>query len=186
MIKGKILLIVSLLVALALTACAAFAGYAAGAVLEAQMAATLVAYDWAAIKIVTAAVCGVLMLLINLPTVITARQVCRMYNVSRKYAKWSVVTILFGLLLLAACGGAIAYVAYMIDSIPAGLITMVNQILVEYASIKVDVLSLQIACGIIIFLFFLLLFLPLMVSLRGRDGVSALLKKKRTYSDDEE
>lgn len=186
MIKGKILFIVSLLIALVLTAAAALTGFVGGQLLEDQVAATMVAYDWNVIKIAITAVLGALMLLATLPNVITARQVCRMYNVSRKYAKWSAVTIILGLLLVAACGGSIAYVAYALNSFPAGIMALIQKMALDYVGLNINVQTLQIACGVVIFLFFLLTFLPLMVSLRMRDSVSAMLRKKRAYSDDEE
>lgn len=173
MIKGKILLVVTCLVALALTAGGAFAGYTLGAELQAMMGAAMLAYDWNLIKIVITAVCGLLVLLVTLPSVITARQVSRMYGVSRKYAKWSPVTIVVGLLMLLITAGLIALVVYQINEMQL----MITALLTT-AGLALDVLTIQIGAGVVIFATCLLLFLPLLVSLRGRDSVSALLKKK--------
>lgn len=186
MIKGKILFLVTLLVALVLTAASALVGYVAATELAVVFEQSLLAFDWDTIKIICAAICGGLMLIITLPTVITARQVCRMYNVSRKYGKWSVSSSLFGLLLAAITGGSIAYVVYMLSKIPQPMVLLLQNKLLEATGISIDLLTVQVACGVVIFAFFLLLFLPLLVAVRGRDGVSALLKKKRTYSEDEE
>lgn len=179
-LKGKILFGISCLIALVLTAIGAAAGYGLGTMLESEFGATLLAYDWNMIKIVITAVLGVLMLLINLPSVITARQVCRMYNVSHKYAKWSAVSITCGVLMLLVTVGLIALVVYGISEW-SGLIN----VLLATVGLTIDILTIQLALGIGIFVVFLLLFLPLLVSLRGRDGVSALLRKKRAHSDAE-
>lgn len=177
-LKGKILFIISSLIALVLTAGGAAIGYAAGYLLESEFASTLVAYDWAMIKIVITAILGVLILLITLPSVITARQVCRMYNVSQKYAKWSVSTTIIGVLMLLFTAGLIALVVYGIAEW-SGLITL----LLGTVGLSIDIMSIQIGLGVGIFVLFLLLFLPLLVSLRGRDSVSAMLRKKRAHSD---
>lgn len=173
MIKGKILLVIACLVALVLTAGGAYAGYVLGAELQATMGAAMLAYDWNLIKIVITAVCGALVLLVALPGVITARQVNRMYGVSRKYAKWSPVTIVVGLLMLLITAGLIALAVYEI-----GEMQLMITALLTTAGLSLDILTIQIGAGVAILAFCLLLFLPLLISLRGRDSVSALLKKK--------
>ena len=172
-IKGKILLIVACLVALVLVAGGAYTGYVLGAELEAMMGAAMVAYNWNLIKIAITAVCGLLVLLVVLPGVITARQVNRMYSVSRKYAKWSPVTIVVGLLMLLITGGLIALAVYEINEMQLLITT-----LLATAEVSVSILKIQIGAGVGIFAICLLMFLPLLISLRGRDSVSALIRKK--------
>lgn len=173
MIKGKILLVVTCLLALVLIAGGAYSGYTLGAELENMMGTAMVAYDWNLIKIIITAACALLVLLVVLPCVITARQVNRMYSVSRKYAKWSPVTIVVGLLMLLITGGLIALAVYEIHEMRLLITT-----LLAASNLSIEILHLQIGAGAGIFSVCLLLFLPLLVSLRGRDGVSALLRKK--------
>ena len=64
MIKGKILFLVTLLVALVLTAASALVGYVAATELAVVFEQSLLAFDWDTIKIICAAICGGLMLII--------------------------------------------------------------------------------------------------------------------------
>lgn len=188
MIKGKILFTITLLIALVFTAAGALGGYGYGIALEQQFGTTFVAYDWNLIKIVITAACAVIAFFPWLPMLIVSRQVCRMYNVSRKYAKWSVGTTLFTLLLVAIAGGGTAYVCYLLNSVPAASYMLLEQMIQQAfgVAITLDALTLQIASGVTICSVMLLIFLPLVISLRMRDSVSAMLKKKRAYSEDEE
>jgi F-type H+-transporting ATPase subunit a len=92
--------------------------------------------------------------------------------------------------LMAAAAGLVALwkkngkTVVLVFAIISGVLGLFG--LLEATGISIDLLTVQVACGVVIFAFFLLLFLPLLVAVRGRDGVSALLKKKRTYSEDEE
>lgn len=187
MIKGKILFTVTLLIALVLTAGAALGGYFAGEWVYETFGTAFTLYDLSMLPVIFASILGGLVFLVALPNVITARQVCRMYNVSRKYAKWSPVTIIVGVLLLLLVGGAIAGVVYLLQTPEAaGVMMILNTLLAQQGLRLADVTHLQIYFGCGIFVFALLLFNPILVALRGRDGVSALLKKKRAHSASEE
>ena len=113
---------------------------------------------------------GLLALLLSVPGVITARQISRMYGVGRKYARWSAGSIIVGVVMLLVTAAAVFGVCYEINELQ-----MLIQMLLEMENI----LLIEIGAGVVTLLLCIALLLPLMLSLRVRDCVGALNRKKR-------
>lgn len=172
-LKGKILLVTSAVIAVLLVAGCTVGGYLLGDMLQQTTGQMLVAYDWNMIKIAITVAMGVLALLLSVPGVITARQVSRMYDVSRKYARWSVGSIIAGVVMLLVAAAAVFGVCYEINEM---------QLLIQMLLEMENVLLIEIGAGVVTLLLCVALMLPLMLSLRVRDCVGALNRKKRARS----
>lgn len=175
--KGKFLLGVSCVVMVLVIAGCAVGGYMLGNMLEQTTGQMLVAYNWSAIKIGITVALAVLAALLSVPCVITARQVCRMYHIGHKFARWSVVSTLIGVLMLLATAAAIFGVCYEINAM---------KLLIQMMLEMENILLVQVAAGFGTLFLCVALFLPLMMSLRVHDCVSAMSRKKRARSQEDD
>ncbi len=175
--RGKILLSACCVVTVLTIVGCAIGGYMLGGSLEQTTGQMLVAYNWSAIKVGITVGLAALAALLSVPCVVVARQVSRMYAVGRRFARWSPASILVGALMLLATAAAIFGVCYEIDAM---------KLLIQMMLEMENILLVQIAGGAATLFLCAALFLPLLLSMRVRDCVSAMSRRKRERSREDE